>query len=74
MTGTILVTGATGYIGGRLARRLAERGVPVRCLVRRPENLLGRVPAAVEVVQGDVLEEASVERALQGVSAAYYLV
>jgi uncharacterized protein YbjT (DUF2867 family) len=74
VTGTVLLTGATGYVGGRLARRLAERGVPVRCLARRPENLRGRVPSAVEVVPGDVLVEADVERALEGVRAAYYLV
>lgn len=70
----VLLTGATGYVGGRLMRRLAERGVAVRCLARQPEHLASRVPAGVEVVGGDVLDEGSLERALEGITAAYYLV
>jgi uncharacterized protein YbjT (DUF2867 family) len=70
----VLVTGATGYIGGRLMRALAERGVRVRALARRPEFLRSRVPAGVEVVAGDVLDRASLDEALRGVEVAYYLV
>jgi uncharacterized protein YbjT (DUF2867 family) len=70
----ILLTGATGYVGGRLLRVLEERGHAVRCLVRRPEHLLPRVGPGTEVVGGDLLDAASLAPALEGVGAAYYLV
>lgn len=71
----VLVTGATGYIGGRLIPRLLEQGHRVRCLVRDPARLEGRPwQAAVEIVVGDVLRPASLDAAMAGVSAAYYLV
>jgi uncharacterized protein YbjT (DUF2867 family) len=70
----VLLTGATGYIGGRLLRRLEERGYRVRCLARRPEFLRARVATPTEVVAGDVLDAASLEKALRGVDTAYYLV
>jgi uncharacterized protein YbjT (DUF2867 family) len=50
----ILVTGATGYIGGRLVAALEHAGHRVRCLARRPETLHGRVGVDTEVVSGDV--------------------
>lgn len=74
MGGRVLVTGATGYVGGRLRARLEERGVPIRCLVRRPERLEGRVGIETEVVRGDVLDPSSMKGALEGVETAYYLV
>jgi uncharacterized protein YbjT (DUF2867 family)/uncharacterized protein YndB with AHSA1/START domain len=71
----ILVTGATGYIGGRLVPRLLEMGYRVRCLVRDPARLQGRPwQSAVEIVAGDVLQPDSLAPAMQGVEAAYYLV
>lgn len=70
----ILVTGATGYVGGRLVPLLLEDGWRVRCLARQPERLSPRVPAGVEVVAGDVLDAASLGPAMAGVEAAYYLV
>ena len=70
----ILLTGASGYIGGRLLRALEAKGAPVRCLARRPEYLAGRVAAGTEVVQGDVLNSDSLAAALRGVGTAYYLV
>ncbi len=70
----ILLTGATGYVGGRLLPLLAADGRRVRCLARQPKNLLSRVPAGVEVAQGDALDAASLPAAMQGVEAAYYLV
>jgi uncharacterized protein YbjT (DUF2867 family) len=71
---TILVTGATGYVGGRLLHRLVQQGRPVRCLTRRPEILAKRVSREVEIVAGDLLEPDSLSVALTGVQIAYYLV
>ena len=70
---TILMTGASGYVGGRLLRPLALRST-LRCLTRRPEFLAGRVPDRVSVVRGDVLDRGSLREALAGVDVAYYFV
>ncbi len=70
----VLLTGATGYVGGRLLTLLVEDGWRVRCLARQPENLLARVPEGVEVVPGDLFEAASLQVAMDGVDAAFYLV
>ena len=73
MDGRVLLTGATGYIGGRLLRQLEEDGRTVRCLARQPARVASTRPTT-EVVQGDCLDEASLDRALAGVQSAYYLV
>ena len=70
----ILVTGASGYVGGRLVPALEAGGYRVRCLARRPEFLAGRFQADTEVVKGDVLNPGSLASALRGVHTAYYLV
>lgn len=70
----ILLTGATGYVGGRLLHRLEDRGRRVRCLVRRPEQLRGRVRSTSERIVGDVLDPGSLGPAMEGVETAYYLV
>ncbi len=71
----VLVTGATGYIGGRLVPHLIQTGYRVRVLVRDASRLQGRFWAGqVEVVQGDVLDPSSLPPAMQGVFAAYYLI
>jgi uncharacterized protein YbjT (DUF2867 family) len=70
----ILLTGASGYVGGRLLKSLEAQGHTVRCLSRRPEFLESRVSPKTEVVQGDVLEPESLGNALKGIHAAYYLV
>jgi len=70
----VLLTGATGYVGGRLLPRLLDRGCDVRCLARKPENLRSRVEESVDVVQGDVLEPESLGPALEGIDVAYYLI
>lgn len=74
-TGVVLVTGATGYVGGRLVPRLLEAGRRVRVLVRDPQRLQGRdwLPH-VEVVAVDLLRPVGLEEALRGVDTAYYLV
>lgn len=69
----ILLTGATGYVGGRLLPALETRGHTVRCLTRRPE-VLTHGHLAREVVKGDVLERSSLDAAMRGVDVAYYLV
>jgi uncharacterized protein YbjT (DUF2867 family) len=70
----ILLTGVSGYVAGRLLPRLEQRGFPVRCLARRPEFLAGRVGPSTEIVEGDVLREETLARALEGVHTAYYMV
>ncbi|KPJ77537.1 MAG: NAD-dependent epimerase [Gemmatimonas sp. SG8_23] len=72
----VLVTGATGYVGGRLMRRLlARRDLDLRVLVRDAERARGRGwPEGVEIVEGDLMDVASLRDALEGVDVAYYLV
>ncbi len=70
----MLLTGASGYVGGRLLKHLQARGVRIRCLARKPEFMRGRVDSGVEIVRGDVLDEPSLVEALRGVDTAYYLV
>jgi uncharacterized protein YbjT (DUF2867 family) len=74
---TVAVTGATGYVGGRLVPALLEAGYRVRCLVREPRKLDARPwrhQPNVEVIAGDLADTAAVTTALQGCRAAYYLV
>ena len=73
MERSILLTGASGYIGGRLLRSLEGGGHVVRCLAREPGRVAPSRPTT-EVVAGDCLDEASLDRALVGVKSAYYLV
>ncbi|MEN0111057.1 MAG: SDR family oxidoreductase [Planctomycetota bacterium] len=73
----VAVTGATGYVGGRLAPRLLERGHRIRCLVREPKKLDDRHwrdDEGVEVVRSDLSDIARLTKLLSGCDAAYYLV
>jgi uncharacterized protein YbjT (DUF2867 family) len=70
----ILLTGASGYIGGRLLRELEKESWCIRCLARRPEYLKPWTAASTEVVQGDVFDMDSLIRAMIGVDTAFYLV
>jgi uncharacterized protein YbjT (DUF2867 family) len=71
----ILVTGATGYIGGRLVQRLLDRGHEIRIMARDPRRASGRSWGdRVEVRRGDLSDRASLEGIAEGVDAAYYLV
>ena len=70
----ILLTGATGYVGGRLLRALEAEERPVRCLARKPEHLRSRIGPMTQVVFGDVMDPATLAAALHGVEVAFYLV
>ena len=74
MSGEILLTGATGYVGGRLLPLLQQSGHHVRCLTRRPDALKDRAGATSTIVSGDVLDPSSLTAAFDGVETAYYLV
>jgi uncharacterized protein YbjT (DUF2867 family) len=73
----VLVTGATGYIGGRLVPCLLEAGYRVRCLARAPQKLAGRPwssDSSVEIVAGDAEQREGLASAMRGCGAAYYLI
>ena len=70
----VLITGATGYVGGRLLKALEESQYHLRCLVRRPELLRPRVDSKTDVVKADVLDRSSLIPAMDGVKIAFYLV
>ncbi|HEX7527632.1 MAG TPA: NAD(P)H-binding protein, partial [Thermoanaerobaculia bacterium] len=74
ITHRVLLTGATGYVGGRLLAELERRGVALRCFLRRPESLRGRAAPSTELAAGDALDAQAVARALGAVDAAYYLI
>lgn len=72
---TVLVTGATGYVGGRLVPRLLEAGYRVRVLVRDPSRLQGRPWIdQVDIFRGDVFDATTLLPAMAGVAAAYYMI
>lgn len=74
---TIFVTGATGYVGGRLVPALLRAGYRVRCLAREPRKLAERPwrgDASVDVVAGDLSDVTQIAQQLQGCSSAYFLV
>ena len=70
----ILLTGATGYVGGRLLKALEQSGRRVRCLARQPQFLQPKVAGTTEVVGGDVLDPDRLKAALDGVHTAYYMI
>ncbi len=70
----ILLSGGSGYVGGRLIPLLEQQPMHLRCLARTPDKLRSRVKESTQIVQGDVMDAPSLDRALQGVQTAYYLV
>lgn len=70
---TVLVTGATGYVGSRLVPRILPH-YQVRCLVRDPSGLDDAIRDQVEVAQGDVMHSHTLAKCLQGVDVAFYLI
>lgn len=73
-TPVVLLTGASGYVGGRLIPLLEQQPVVLRCLARNPDKLRSLVKETTQIVRGDVLDLPSLDIALQGVHTAYYLV
>jgi uncharacterized protein YbjT (DUF2867 family) len=70
----ILLTGSTGYVGGRLKLELESRGEALRCLERRPRTVAGNPGSLTQVVRGDVLLPETLEPALAGIDTAFYLI
>ena len=70
--GRILITGASGYVGGRLLSFLNGKDYQLRCMARNPENLKGRISDNIEVFAGDVFNPESLISALDGIDTAYY--
>ncbi|QDU80051.1 3 beta-hydroxysteroid dehydrogenase/Delta 5--_4-isomerase [Polystyrenella longa] len=73
-TQTVMVTGATGYVGNRLMPLLRRSGYTVKGLARSPEKLNQTELHEIEIRQGDVLDLASLKQALKGIDTAFYLV
>ena len=69
-----MLTGGTGYVGGRLIPLLERQPVELRCLARTPDKLRPLLKESTQVVRGDVLDASSLDAALQGVDTVYYLV
>ncbi len=73
-TGTVLVTGASGYIGGRLVPELLARGYRIRIMVRAPSPIYQEQWPGVEIVAADALKLDQLKEALRGIDTAYYLI
>jgi uncharacterized protein YbjT (DUF2867 family) len=74
---TVLLTGATGYVGGRLLERLGQLPLAIRCLVRSPDKLSAsrsKVRGPLEIQTGDIRDPRAVRESLTGVQTAYYMV
>src|SRR4051812_5479729 len=70
----VLVTGATGFVGGHIVRALREAGYPVRALVRRPMKATALRDLGCELAEGDVTDAASLKRAAEGAGSVVHLV
>ncbi len=68
-----LVTGATGFLGVNLCQRLAQTGAPIRALVRSPEKAQALQALGIDLVAGDVTDDAAVARAMEGVDVVFHL-
>jgi uncharacterized protein YbjT (DUF2867 family) len=70
----ILLTGATGYVGGRLLPRLEKEGYPLRCIARNTDALKNRAPESTEIIPADVLDPESLAKAFQNIDTCFYLI
>ncbi len=73
-TQSVLLTGATGYVGGRLLKRLEKMDVRLRCMARVPSYLQSKTKPETEVIEGDVLNSSSLKEAFKNIDVAYYLI
>ena len=71
---SILLTGATGYVGGRLLKVLESQGYALNCIARTPSYLRARVTETTKVFGADVLDRESLRPAMEGTDTAYYLI
>lgn len=71
---TILIAGATGYVGKKLVNTLVKSGYIIRCLARRPETLRSSISDRTEVFRGDVLDKSTLDLPLKGTDTCFYLV
>lgn len=74
MSRSVLITGGTGYVGGRLLHRFEQRGATITCLARTPDNLEPRCRPSTRIVKGDVNTGEGLDEAMRGVDVAYFLV
>lgn len=74
MSKTILLTGVSGYIGGRLVGECVKAGHSIKCLARYPHFVQDRLDPSVEILKGDVLDKDSLYPALENVDTAFYLI
>ena len=70
----VMLTGATGYVGGRLLHRLEQAGFAVTCLARHPDALAPKVGPETHIVQGDLVTGAGLDEAMAGADVAYFMV
>lgn len=70
----ILLTGATGYIGGRLLKAFEAQSRPIRCMARRPEYLRAKAADSTEVVAGDVIQPQTLPAAMRDIDTAFYMI
>lgn len=70
----ILLTGASGYIGGRLLKLLEKQNYKVRCIARNPNYLSAKISSNTEILKGDVLDRESLSKSLKDIHTAFYLV
>jgi NADH dehydrogenase len=70
----ILVTGGTGFVGSHLMKRLASERIPTRCLVRRPSDAEKLKEDGIDIAYGDVLDQESLKKAVEGVETVIHLV
>lgn len=73
MKKTVFVTGATGFVGGRLAERLTEAGARVRCLARPTSNRRRLATLGVEFVDGDLTDRTALRRGVEGADVVFHL-
>jgi uncharacterized protein YbjT (DUF2867 family) len=70
----VLVTGATGYIGGQLLKQLSKTNFQIKCLARNPNRIENFNNNSIEILYGDLLKYDSLQESFRGIDVAFYLV